>query len=89
MLRDFFFWLRHQDTKALRIPETIETVNIGQNWRWFARSAHEIALRACDCERDNRIGEAGELWRSLFGGAIIGAPASLASPDAEPIARAS
>lgn len=72
MLRDFFFWLRHQDARDLRIPGTIETVKIGQNWRWFARNAHEVSLQACELERDNKILEAGALWRSLFGDAVVG-----------------
>ncbi|HJO69390.1 MAG TPA: hypothetical protein QF804_06875 [Rhodospirillales bacterium] len=68
MVRDFFFWLCHQDGRALAVPGTNDhLVGLGDAWLGAARSAFAAARRACDAERRNASDAALGDWRGIFG----------------------
>ena len=67
MVRDFFFWLCHQDGRALAVPGTSDHLGLGDAWLGAARSAFAAARRACDAERRNASDAALGDWRDIFG----------------------
>jgi hypothetical protein len=84
MVRDFFFWLRYQDARELRIPGTVEVLAIGEGWRAAASLAHDQAVAACRLERESRGGEAGLIWQVVFGHLFPLAPAAAGDALAGP-----
>lgn len=82
MVRDFFFWMRHQVGRQMPIPGTVDSVALGSLWLAEAEAAYLASTTACLLERDNRNGEALAIWRRIFGPAFAADPAQ--SPDAEP-----
>jgi len=67
MVRDFFFWLCHQDGRAIPVPGTNELLGLGDAWLGAARSAFAAARRGCDAERRNASDAALGDWRGIFG----------------------
>ncbi|MDP6804459.1 MAG: hypothetical protein QF902_03905 [Rhodospirillales bacterium] len=67
MVRDFFFWLYHQDGRALSIPGANDRFGLGNAWLGAARLAFAAARRACDAERQNASDAALGDWRGIFG----------------------
>ena len=70
MVRDFFFWLRHQTDRELLTPGVMESERLGRSWLEAAEAAYEQARVACGSERDNLDGEAANAWRNVFGSAF-------------------
>lgn len=70
MVRDFFFWMRHQADRSLAIPGTIEAVDVGHGWIARAEEAYAHAEEASRLERDNRSEQAVVCWRAIFGPAF-------------------
>jgi hypothetical protein len=67
MIRDFFFWLRHQRGRSIMIPGTIERLAIGVDWIAEAESGFLAATQACLLERDNDSAGAIAWWQQIFG----------------------
>jgi len=80
MVRDFFFWVTAQAGTVLAVPGGTSGLEAGEDWLTEAWTAHEIAREASALERDNRDGEAANLWRSLFGPAFGRQPAPALPP---------
>lgn len=70
MCRDFFGWLPSQANTMLFAPGTYEILRIGDAWKTKAESAYGRAYKACEYERDNEEGAAGDEWQKIFGTAI-------------------
>lgn len=79
MVRDFFFWLGHQDNRVLSIPGSDEALQAGDAWLPEARAAYVRAQHACRLERDNRNEAAVRRWHQIFGPAFDETPGPL--PD--------
>lgn len=77
MVRDFFFWLGHQDKRALAIPGGVEALEVGDAWLAEARAAYVRAQHACRLERDNRNEAAVRRWHEIFGPAFDETPGAL------------
>lgn len=67
LIRDFFAYLCHNINSTIIVPGTLENIYLGDAWKSRAESAYSRALKACDYERDNRVENAGEEWRKIFG----------------------
>jgi hypothetical protein len=78
MIRDFFFWMGHQENRELLIPGGVELLQVGNHWIQEVQAAYRLAENACRLERDNRDDEATGRWQEIFGAGFSGAPASLA-----------
>jgi hypothetical protein len=74
MIRDFFFWLRHQAGRQISIPGTLDSLNLGSSWLGEAETSYLNAMQACLLERDNRNEEAERRWKQIFGQAFLDAP---------------
>lgn len=68
MVRDFFFWLKHQACRDLVLPGGLQSLYIGDIWVEDAELAHAHADAACRQERASKPKEAMENWQALFGG---------------------
>ena len=71
MIRDFFFWMRLQYGRIVRVPGTPEGLPLGSDWLADAEDAYLAALQACLLARENRNDEAVFLWSRLFGRAFV------------------
>ncbi|MDR7230979.1 hypothetical protein J2X45_002070 [Caulobacter sp. BE264] len=70
LVRDFFAFLLSRTNGWVWVPGTNEVSALGEGWAPAARRAYEAAVVACVHERDDRVGEAGDEWRKIFGQAI-------------------
>ena len=67
MIRDLFFWLRHQMGRSMMIPGTVDRLVIGADWIAEAENGYLAATHACLLERDNDAAGAIAMWRQIFG----------------------
>ncbi len=67
LVRDFFEFLLTRANRWVFIPGTYEISDLGDAWVPAARRAFDIASRACDFERDDKIVDAGFEWQKIFG----------------------
>lgn len=67
MCRDFFSWMNTKADSFVMAPGTYEIMWIGNAWKSRAESAHLRASKACDFERENKEGDAGDEWQKIFG----------------------
>jgi hypothetical protein len=65
--RDFFKWLITKANTHLWAPGTYELLWLGEAWKSRAESAYARAVKACDCERANEEGNAGDEWQKIYG----------------------
>lgn len=65
--RDFFKWVVTKANAFLWAPGTNEKLWLGDAWKSRADSAYLRALKACDYERANDMGNAGDEWQKIFG----------------------
>lgn len=70
LIRDFFAYLISRANGGIIMPGTGQWVGLGDAWASKARSAHGVAVRACDQEHDNENVLAGLEWRAIFGSEI-------------------
>jgi Second Messenger Oligonucleotide or Dinucleotide Synthetase domain len=68
--RDFFEFLCQRVNGHVVVPGTGEVMALGDAWLSRAQSAHQRAIKACECERDNFIEAAGYEWQKIFGLAV-------------------
>lgn len=78
MIRDFFFWMGHQEGRDLLIPGGVESLQVGNDWVPEVQEAYRLAENACRLERDNHDDDAIGRWREIFGAGFSGTQASLA-----------
>lgn len=72
MIRDFFAYLICYADGSVSFPTTGEKSFVGSDWLSKAKSAYENAIDACNYERDNFDGLAGQSWQKIFGYAVPG-----------------
>ena len=65
--RDFFLYLYWKANTCITVPGGTEVIYLGNDWHSRAQSAYWRAVKACDYERDNQVGEAGDEWQKIFG----------------------
>lgn len=65
--RDFFKWLITKANTHLWAPGTYELLWLGDAWKTRAESAFSRAVKACDFERSNEEGKAGDEWQKIYG----------------------
>lgn len=67
IVRDFFAFLYHRANGFVLVPGTYEVMTLGNDWQSKAESAYRRAAKACDCEYQNRVTDAGGEWQKIFG----------------------
>lgn len=67
MVRDFFFWMKHQTCRQIPLPGGLQDISIGNIWVEEAELAHIHADAACRQERSDHGLDAMKNWQSLFG----------------------
>lgn len=67
MIRDFFEWVITKTNTHVFAPGTYEALWLGDAWKSRAETALIRARKACDFERDNKEGDAGDEWQKIFG----------------------
>ncbi|MFC4275326.1 SMODS domain-containing nucleotidyltransferase [Achromobacter aloeverae] len=67
MCRDFFAWLISKANSYVLAPGTFEIMWIGDSWKSQAETASMRAHKACEYEKTNKEGEAGDEWQKIFG----------------------
>jgi hypothetical protein len=65
--RDFFVYLYHRSNSFITAPGTLETIYLGKEWQSRVETAYYRAVKACDYEKHNLVGAAGEEWQKIFG----------------------
>lgn len=65
--RDFFNWMITKANTHLWAPGTYELLWLGEAWKSRAESAYARAVKACDFERVNDEGNAGDEWQKIYG----------------------
>lgn len=65
--RDFFKWMITKANTHLWAPGTYELLWLGEAWKSRAESAYARAVKACDYERANDEGNAGDEWQKIYG----------------------
>lgn len=65
--RDFFVFLCSCANRNLTIPSTSENQNLGDDWLSRVITARDRAVKACEYEKSDFIGLAGEEWQKIFG----------------------
>ncbi len=67
IVRDFFAFLYHRANGFVFVPGTGEAMALGDDWQSRAESAYRRAAKACECEYQNRVTDAGDEWQKIFG----------------------
>ncbi|WP_162878205.1 nucleotidyltransferase [Trinickia diaoshuihuensis] len=65
--RDFFGWLISKANTFVLAPGTFELLWLGDAWKSRAETAYARAIKACQYERSNTQGAAGDEWQKIFG----------------------
>lgn len=68
--RDFFTFLLTKVDGVVYAPGTYEVMFLGNEWKSKCESAQTRAIKACDFEYLDKVPEAGEEWRKIFGDQI-------------------
>ena len=66
-VRDFFASMIARQNTSLILPGTNEAIHLGNEWVSRAHTAYTIAVTACEYEREDWVGLAGEEWQKIFG----------------------
>lgn len=70
MIRDFFAWVVTKANTYILAPGTNEVLWLGDAWKSRAETALIRATKACEFERNDKEGDAGDEWQKIFGNQI-------------------
>lgn len=65
--RDFFKWMVTKANTFVWAPGTNEPLWLGGAWKSRAETAYGRAVKACEYERENLEGLAGDEWQKIYG----------------------
>jgi hypothetical protein len=69
-IRDFLGFLLTRANGYVIIPGTNEKIALGTDWQSRAQTAHAAAVQACQYEREDYFGLAGDEWAKIFGSRV-------------------